>query len=174
MKKSNPAKHIEHPGRPTYVTDVTMTIDEYIRMAMKVTEKSRRMIVIIAEIIWIVFGIVAFVMKQYSVTVFLGVTIIAYPLLIDYFYKRKLKKTFDAMPAGQNEHLRYEFYPDHVLLLTNHGEGSYKYSDFVKMLETKEEIILLLSSNQGLLVLKQNCSQELLEFLRAKFPASGK
>ena len=154
MKKSNPSKHIERPSRPTYVTDVTMTIDEYTRMAMKVTEKSRRLIVL----------------KQYSITVFLGVTIIAYPLLIDYLYKRKLKKTFAAMPAGQNEHIRYEFYPDHVLLLTNHGDGSYKYSDFTKMLETKDEIVLLLSRNQGLLILKENCSQELLDFLRGKFP----
>lgn len=40
MKKNNPSKHIERPSRPAYVTDVTMTIDEYTRMAMKVTEKS--------------------------------------------------------------------------------------------------------------------------------------
>ena len=170
MKKNNPSKHIERPSRPAYVTDVTMTIDEYTRMAMKVTEKSRRLIIAIAETIWILLGAAAFVMKQYSITVFLGVTIIAYPLLIDYLYKRKLKKTFAALPAGQNEHIRYEFYPDHVLLLTNHGDGSYKYSDFIKMLETKDEIVLLLSRDQGLLILKENCSQELLDFLRGKFP----
>ncbi|GHV97951.1 hypothetical protein lacNasYZ03_08900 [Lactobacillus nasalidis] len=152
-----------------YVSELRMDLAEYTRMAMKVTEKSRRRIIMIAETIWILAGIAAFLFRQYDLTVLLAVVIAFYPAAIVYLYKRRLKKIYESMPAIKDDYIRYEFYPDHFLVLTNRGDGDYRYEQIVQYLEGQEEIVLLADQNQGMLLLKKNCSPELISFLREKY-----
>lgn len=86
-----------------YVSELHMNLDEYIRMSMKVTEKSRRRIVMIAEAVWIVVGVITFLMKQYYLTALMAIVIVAYPSAIVYLYKSKLKKDLrgDANPPAR-------------------------------------------------------------------------
>ena len=61
-----------------YISEIHMDLNEYTRMAMKVTEKSRRRIIMIAEAIWIAAGAVAFALKQYDFTVMFALDLIKF------------------------------------------------------------------------------------------------
>jgi hypothetical protein len=104
-----------------YISEIHMDLNEYTRMAMKVTEKSRR-----------------------------------------------LKKIYADMPAIKDDYVRYEFYPDHFLVFTNRGDGEYRYDQITRYVETDEEIIMMPDPDQGMLLLKKNCSPDLIKFLREK------
>lgn len=151
-----------------YISEIHMDLNEYTRMAMKVTEKSRRRIIMIAEAIWIAAGAVAFALKQYDFTVMFALVIAFYPAAIVYLYKRRLKKIYAGMPAINDDYVRYEFYPDHFLVLTNRGDGEYRYDQITRYVETDEEIIMMPAPDQGMLLLKKNCSPDLIKFLREK------
>lgn len=152
-----------------YVSELHMDLNEYIRMSMKVTEKNRRQIVMIAEAIWIVIGVITFLMKQYYLTALMAIVIVAYPSVIVYLYKAKLKKVYAAMPTHQQEQdIRYEFYPNYVRVMTNRNEGKIRYSDVKYFIETADELVLMVEKDKGMLLLKKNCKPELVDFLREK------
>lgn len=152
-----------------YVSELHMNLDEYIRMSMKVTEKSRRRIVMIAEAIWIVVGVIMFLMKQYDLTALMAIAIVAYPSLIVYLYKSKLKKIYAEMPTHQQEQdIRYEFYPNYVSVITNKSEGKIRYSDIKYFIESEDELVLMVEQDKGMLLLKKNCKPELIDFLKEK------
>ena len=107
-------------------------------------------------------------MKQYDFTVMFALVIALYPAALVYLYKRRLKKIYAGMPAIKDDYVRYEFYPDHFLVLTNRGDGEYRYDQITRYVETDEEIIMMPAPDQGMLLLKKNCSPDLIKFLREK------
>ncbi|MBQ2430817.1 MAG: YcxB family protein, partial [Campylobacter sp.] len=84
-----------------------------------------------------------------------------------------VKKTFYSHKLGVNQHSFFEFYDDYFTEKTNEfNENSssnfskIKYEDLYKIVETKTNFYLFVGNILAFTIIKQNCSAELIEFLR--------
>lgn len=62
--------------------------------------------------------------------------------------------------------LRYRFYNNYVQLETPLDITNYNYTDLYDVLETETNFYLKISSRQYIILVKENCSTELMEYIR--------
>lgn len=59
----------------------------------------------------------------------------------------------------------YKFYPNYIEQESTLGNAVVYNSQIQKVLETKTNFYLITGSNSGLILVKRNCSSELLQYL---------
>ena len=64
--------------------------------------------------------------------------------------------------------VKYRFYDDHVELESNSSRSVLTYDRFYRITESKENFYLWISKNQAFLIVKRDCPEGLIEFLRGK------
>ena len=76
------------------------------------------------------------------------------------------KKAYYANTAMQDIVLTYSFYPDHVETNNTLGFTTIPYDKLYRVVETPTNFYLLIARNQGMVIVKENCSAELIAFLQ--------
>ena len=64
--------------------------------------------------------------------------------------------------------VKYRFYDDHVELESNSSRSVLTYDRFYRITESAENFYLWISKNQAFLIIKKDCPEGLIEFLRGK------
>ena len=60
----------------------------------------------------------------------------------------------------------FEFYNDYCVYKCKLGETKIEYKDLYKIIETKTNFYLMIAKNQGIILKKENCNEELQKFVR--------
>ena len=66
----------------------------------------------------------------------------------------------------QEQQFHYRFYTDYLQLQTIYGITTYNYKDLHDIVETDSNFYLQISSLQYIVLVKQNCSPELIDYIR--------
>ncbi|RHV66205.1 hypothetical protein DXB18_07780 [Clostridium sp. OM02-18AC] len=92
--------------------------------------------------------------------------VFAIPLVLVYVSKRQCRKVYNANPELQNRHSVMRFYEDHLQETSNHQSVDIPYSSIAHLVETRTHFYLMTAANQGMIIVKANCSAELIQFIR--------
>ena len=79
---------------------------------------------------------------------------------------KKMNKAYNSNKLLQNNTTRFAFLEDRFE--TNSGRGStvIKYDELYTVLETDTNFYLFISNKQAYNIIKSNCSEELIQFLK--------
>ena len=152
-------------------TEIKCTYETY-REASKTYKKSQKKywaIIYILVALLIVGGVFLLIAGSNSFIATVSITLgVIYLPLVQFIYSLKLKKAFKTNIAMQDATIRYSFYEDELELTTPDASSKMKYEKMYSTLEDANCILLLVSARQYFIIKKENCSEELLEFLHVK------
>ncbi len=82
-------------------------------------------------------------------------------------YKRAIKRAYYTNKELVNNPVNIiDFYEDHLICKKEKSISECQYKNFYRIIETKTHFYLMTSSNTGIIIIKQNCSPELIVFLQ--------
>ena len=87
------------------------------------------------------------------------------PLIFSIVFFIKAKSTYKKNPDIHNVIFTYKFYPNYIEQESTLGNAVVYNSQIQKVLETKTNFYLITGSDSGLILVKRNCSSELLQYL---------
>ncbi len=96
--------------------------------------------------------------------------VFAIPIVMVYVSKRQCRKVYQANPQLQERRSVMRFYEDHLQETSNHQSVDVPYSSIAHLVETRTHFYLMTAANQGMIIVKKNCSAELIQFLQKLKP----
>lgn len=81
---------------------------------------------------------------------------------------RQEKKAYRSNESVQGTWCTYRFYEQGFEMESAIGHSRFAYRKLYRIAETKTNLYLMIAKNQGVILVKQDCPQGLVEFLRAK------
>lgn len=155
-------------GMP-YKTEVKYTYEEA-RKAFWATQfyknKAGIAAAAVAVAIVICFIINGTVTNNYENVVIFSLVLILYPILTYIFASKRVKKNYESYKMIHGNTFSYAFYEDYMESDGEKGKSKIQYCDLYKIVETKTNIYLFISSGQAFFVVKSDCSNELIAFLQ--------
>ncbi|MDA3058114.1 YcxB family protein [Campylobacter sp. VBCF_05 NA6] len=162
-----------------YKTDTIFTFDEYKKFNNSIKGKWLTRIIFIIFGIWILYLLFwdfCFLIEEgfFSENFFINLAALIW-LGGLYYYANFyfVKKTFYSNKLSANQHSFFEFFEDYFTQKTNDFNqnvsadfSQIKYEDLYKIVETKTNFYLFVGNILAFTIIKQNCSAELIEFLR--------
>lgn len=98
--------------------------------------------------------------------VFNIILIILLPFFLWYNIKKNIEKYYDSNELIQKLDVDYEFYETYFVEKSKNGEMRVEYNKLNEIIETKTNFYLMISKNQGHMLLKENMSDDLQNFIR--------
>lgn len=83
------------------------------------------------------------------------------------------KKAYRSNRLMQNAVIEYEFYEDFFVVHSDTGTSKIEYEKLYRIVETKKSLYPMIGRNQGYIIRKEDCSGELLTFLKEKAALLG-
>ena len=78
-----------------------------------------------------------------------------------------IKKTYESNKAmKRNPVSTVYFYNEYLTETNSKGAVNLAYADIYKIVETKTNFYIMLAKNNGIIIVKQNCTPELIIFLQ--------
>lgn len=161
----------ENNGKILFSSKCDLKLKDYDEMAHLYDGIYWQKIFSISFVLFFVFYIISFFSRKYSLFVF-----IIFELLIMWFYKNntssyiaeEFRKTKENIIEDIVYHL--EFYDDYVIKIANDNDLvlKYEYKDFIEIKEGNSNFYLKLKKGKPIVVQKEYCSLELIDFLRNK------
>lgn len=153
---------------PLYTTQFTYTLDEYVKFNKTAIFTKKKFIFTITFCIFasILIGYLMTKNILFSVIIFMITAGFTIPIItVD--IKKGIKKTYYSNKTIDNEISDYKFYETEFTETDSHGSTTFPYTDLTRIIETKTNFYLMIADNQGFIILKDNCSSELISFLRS-------
>lgn len=170
---------------PLYTTQFTYTLDEYFKYGKAVNRNKnnikKRLLPL--AIFFLLFFSYTFrasndmeisnsspfsstlptVFASLASSILLTVILFAF---IHYFRKAKTKKYFYSNEIYK-ETVKYEFFDNNFISSDSHYISNFNYNELTEIIENETNFYLMIADNQGFIILKDNCSSELISFLRS-------
>ena len=89
-----------------------------------------------------------------------------WPILLILVYYISIKKAYASNKIMQDIATTFEFFDTYLVEKSTVGESVVEYSQLHKIIETKTNFYLMIASNQGYILPKENFPDGLEEFLR--------
>lgn len=156
---------------PLYRTITKYTMNEHIKLMTTVNRDSSMYNGFSAFFMAIMMatGVYIYIKSgELAVAIVCAVIGISFPLLLELRLKHQAKEVFEKNKETQNLVMELDFYQDHYEQTSQLGNTSVRYSQLYKILENKTNYYLMISPYLGSIVLKDNCSPDLIEFLNAQ------
>ena len=90
---------------------------------------------------------------------------VLFPLFFIYFMNRETKKIYESNRVLKDNFSQFNFYDSYFQQINSVSRSDVKYSDIYKIVETDTNIYIMVAKNEGYILLKNNCSKELICFL---------
>lgn len=150
-----------------FETKTVFTYDLYRKFSFDATKKSKFTVaLIIYEVLVLILAIASVIMKRYIIFIDAVVLFIIVPLCTYLIRIRAIKKIYYSNKVALNQEYIIRFYPDCIVRTTDNSTANFKYDQIYKVIESKENFYIMISANQGMPIIKSNCSPELIEFIR--------
>ena len=91
--------------------------------------------------------------------------VVALPMFLDIMMKKQVTKAYNDNANTQGINTSLTFYDNYYEGHSEIGDNKYLYEELYKIIETPTNFYLMLSPQHGSIVIKENCSEELLMFL---------
>jgi len=154
---------------PLYTTQFAYTLEEYTKFNMEVmkTQKKIKILNIILTILSILIGALNYYANKSIILSFIvaSIPIISVFIIVPFCVKKEIKKVYYSNQTLDKNISNYEFFENGIKETDLHSINSYKYSELTKIIETKTNFYLMIDNAQGYIIVKNNCSPELISFL---------
>lgn len=155
---------------PLYKTQTAYSFEEYSKYneAVLLKQKSLKAVMIIIPVLYVLLmGAVFYSTREIStVFVVLFALLLSTAIFIASF-KKTVKKTYYSNKAITSCVADFEFYDNYVREITQNGETKLEYSKIYKIIETKTNFYIMASVNQGFIIVKGNCPDGLVDFIKS-------
>jgi len=154
-----------------FKTTTKYTFKEYEKFNNVLRSKSNKLqlkislIVFSIALIYLIFT--AVMENNIKFGILLIIIMILFPVLIFKVMKAINKKVYDSHPSWNNTEYKIVFC-ENYLEQTNENYNPYKleYKDINCIIETKPNFYIMVTTNQGVIIVKENCSSKLISFLQ--------
>lgn len=150
-----------------YTTKVKYTYDEYKKLSeFSVNLQLRKTKIICYVLVAIISALTFFVTQSiYGALLVLAVALFI-PAMTKFNTNRLIRKIWNSNKLMQNDEVEIIFDDSGWSTVNERGTYSYKYDDIYKIAETKTNIYIFTSINTATILVKDNCSEELIDFIR--------
>ena len=155
-----------------YKTQTKITLDEIIKLNKVYffkMQKVRLILMVLYEIFLLWVCLSAFALHW----ILLGGIFLFLVIFVPIFWYMMLvansKKYFKSNKVAQNSVINYTFEEDKIVIETERGSSFIKYDEVYKFYETKTNFYLFENNKQAYVIVKDNCSDELTQFIKDKF-----
>lgn len=155
---------------PLFETQTEYTYEKYLAFCNVLQNRIGhvRRLVIRVDILLILMSVIFVCMDEPKISILFLLTAILFPILININIKKRARKAWDSNKAAQGIISRFKFYEDHVEQENSVGTSRLQYDKLYDILEVDSAFYIMIANNQGFIVDKQNCSEELADFIRSK------
>lgn len=144
---------------PLYETTTLFTAKEQDKLQRYVVNKKLKLPYIFFTLLIILIAIIIYT-KNFSWII--PILVAASGLSVGIWGKKE-KNPFIQV---EEQLFHYRFYTDYIQMETPLGITNYKYNDLYDIFETETNFYLQISSSQHIILVKENCSVELKEYIR--------
>lgn len=149
-----------------FTTDATITFDEYVRFSNRLCRFKN----ILSYILWIGIAgalcVWAVLSGRYTHAVMVAAVCISKVASSPAVRTAKLKKAFADGDSVGNCYLVYDFYEDGFVMTCNNDPSDlFYYWDLDAIIETRTNFYFKYNGDDGCIIIKENCSPELIHFL---------
>ena len=166
-KKYYIVKRKDEKMEPLFKSNTKYNYEEYKKFNYAITSSINKMPVKIV-VIMLLFILMAYMYMSRSIHVSLIMLIcsIIFPVFLILTIKSNIKRTYSSNKSMQDMDVNFEFYDEYFMYKCKIGDSKIEYKDLYKILETKTNIYLMIAKNQGVILKKENCSEDLIDFIR--------
>lgn len=155
---------------PLHKTKTAYSFDEYFKFnkTLLFRQKNYKAITVVLPILYILTALCVFYLVRETAYLILWAAL--FPVFIIVFiasFKRSVKKTYYSNKSITSCVAEFEFYDGYVAEKTENGESRIDYSKIYNIIETKTNFYIMLAINQGFIIVKENCTPELIEFIQS-------
>lgn len=155
---------------PLYKTQTAYSFEEYSKYneAVLLKQKSLKAVMIIIPVLYVLLmGAVFYSTREISTVFALLFALLLSTAIFIASFKKTVKKTYYSNKAITSCVADFEFYDNYVREITQNGETKLEYSKIYKIIETKTNFYIMASVNQGFIIVKGNCSDGLVDFIKS-------
>ena len=147
---------------PLFKISQEYTFKEYKKFANAVLKWNR---IIVSVFLWFAFlsGVLLISFNGSSTQAWV---LVFFPILYVIFRKMSIKKYYNSNKILKDITQEYEFYEEYFITKNTNSEAKIEYDKIHKIIETKTNFYIMVAQNQGYIISKSVCSDELVEFLR--------
>ena len=155
---------------PLYKTQTAYSFEEYSKYneAVLLKQKSLKAVMIIIPVLYVLLmGAVFYSTREISTVFVLVLALLLSTAIFIASFKKTIKKTYYSNKAITSCVADFEFYNNYVREITQNGETKLEYSKIYKIIETKTNFYIMASVNQGFIIVKGNCPDGLVDFIKS-------
>lgn len=151
---------------PLFTTETAYTYDEYKRFNLALMRKNLIIIysLLAALLLLVILSSVLNGWSKFGAYYIPAVVFVA--AYLPFGINLTIKRTYKSNKLITKTVGNFSFYESKVVETTDNATVNYKYSDLSSIIETQTNFYLMIAKNQGMIIVKQNCSAELIEFLK--------
>jgi len=148
-------------------TTVKFTYEEYKRFSLTIMKKALTKTAI-GLLILLLFAAVLLGMDNPKLAALLCAFIPLYIFMLVLKINKQIKRTYESNELLKDITQTIEFYEKHFIAKSDKSETTVEYEKLYKVIENKTNFYLMIADNQGYIVSKANCDNELIEFIKTK------
>lgn len=155
---------------PLYKTQTAYSFEEYSKYneAVLLKQKGFKAVMIIIPVLYVLLmGAVFYSTREISTVFALLFALLLSTAIFIASFKKIVKKTYYSNKAITSCVADFEFYDNYVREITQNGETKLEYSKIYKIIETKTNFYIMASVNQGFIIVKGNCPDGLVDFIKS-------
>lgn len=149
---------------PLFTTQTAYTLEEFQKYNRKLMLGKAIVLFVLLTILLDFVSIMATKNLFYGIisTVYMIIAIAIFPLLLN----SNAKKLYYSNKRLQKDGLiTFDFYSDHIEAKSRNSFERVDYPDIARVIESKTNFYIMISMNQGYMIVKSNCSPELIAFI---------
>ncbi|MDO4265227.1 MAG: YcxB family protein [Eubacteriales bacterium] len=152
---------------PLYRTRTEYSMEEYCRFGQTMTDRMSRIppwlliagIFVLRAVVELVFS------HDLPQAVISLIAAVAAAFIFRRLIRHSIEKAYRANAELQGLTAEISFYPDHLETNNRLGSTQLPYNKIYRIFETKTNYYIMMSKNQGIIVVKENCTPELCGFM---------
>lgn len=145
-------------------TTVKFTYEEYKRFSLTIMKKALTKSAI-GFLILLLFAAILFGMNNSKLAAMLCAFVVLYTFMLIFKINSQIRKTYESNELLKDITQTIEFYEKHFIAKSDKSETTVEYEKLYKVIENKTNFYLMIADNQGYIVSKSNCDNELIEFI---------
>lgn len=153
---------------PLFTTKTTYTLDEYMRYSTHISMKNKRFArtMILLAVTIVMLALLSFLNKSYGVATGFVAGGLLFPFILTANFRSSVKRTYNSNALLRGAVCTFRFYEEHMAGDDPTGHAEYTYDKLFSIVETKTNFYIMISENQGSIVIKENCSPEMIAFIQ--------
>ena len=145
---------------PLFTTETKITLSEFRRFSVAIQLKIQH------ALFWLMLPVAAALILALVFRELYPLVFLLFPLIFAVLLEGQIRKTYKSNKILGEATDEISFFKDRLDVKNSFGEASYPYKKFFRIIETRKNIYMMLAKNAGIILIKDNCTPETLDFIR--------